>query len=98
MTGGTVAGGGVAASLPTLHACLRAQVCSRGPGAGTSARRNSAPCDILGGALGLLIVYGLCCVPQDRVGLAKWAAWLTEVQEPPRVLRDLHSLHMRRQH
>lgn len=83
MTGGTVAGGGVAASLPTLHMCLRAQVCGRGPGAGTSARCNSAPCDMLGGALGLLIACGLCCVPQDGVGLAKWAAWLTEVQEPP---------------
>lgn len=76
MTGGTVAGGGVAASLPTLHVCLRAQVC-RGPGTGTSARYNSAPCDMLG------IASGLCCVRQDRVGLKKWTAWLTEVQEPP---------------
>lgn len=83
MTRGTVAGGGIPASLPTLHLCPWAQVCGCGPGARTSAHCSSAPCDMLGGALWLLIAYGLCCVPQDRVGLAKWAAWLAEVQETP---------------
>lgn len=98
MTGGTVAGGGVAASLPTLHVCLRAQVRGRGPGAGTSARCNSAPCDMLGGSPGAPDRMWVVLCPAGRGGACKVGCMAHRGAGTPRVLRDLHSLQTRRQH
>lgn len=63
--------GGVPAGLSALRVRLHAQLYVCGPGACTRAHCDSAPCDMLGGALWLLVAYGLCWVPRDKVGFCE---------------------------
>lgn len=97
MTRGKVAGGGIPASLPALHVCLRAQVCVCGPGACTRAHCNSAPCDMLGVG-GSPVAPGhiwvvLC--PSGQGEACEVGCMAHRGAGAPRVPRSLHSLQIR---